>query len=81
MKKVFLKISHNSHGSICASIYFLIKLQKNKIPTRVFSREFNEVFKSTYFAEYINTAASVSLPICSGEARQKNLFDAILRNV
>ena len=54
---------------------------KNKIPTRVFSREFNEIFKSTYFAEYIYTTASVSLPICSGEARQKNLFGAILRNL
>ena len=47
----------------------------------MFSCEFNEIFKSNYFAEYIHTTASVSSPIYSGKARQKNLFDAILRNL
>ena len=41
IKKVFLKISQNSHENTFVEVYFLIKLQA---PTKVFSREFKEIF-------------------------------------
>ena len=41
-KKVFLEISQNSQESTCARVPFLIKLQ-------VFSSEFCEIFKNTFF--------------------------------
>ena len=44
---------------LCWSL-FLIKLQAFRlIPIRVFSCEYCEIFKNTYFEEYLPTAASV----------------------
>ena len=46
-KKVFLKISQNSQENTCARASFLIKL--------VFSCEFCEIFKNTFFTEHLWT--------------------------
>ena len=50
-KKVFLKISQNSHENTCARVSFLIKLQ-------VFSCKFCKTFKSTFFNRTFPVAAS-----------------------
>ena len=52
MKKVFLEISQNSQKNTCARDYFLIKLQATllkKSLARLFSCEFCEISKNTYF--------------------------------
>ena len=61
-RKVLLKISQNSHESTCVVVYFLIKLQacnfiKSETPTKVFSSEFWEFLKNSYFVEHLRTAA------------------------
>ena len=55
-KKVFLEISQNSQENTCARVSFLIKLQalacnfiKKEILTQVFSGEFCETSKNTFF--------------------------------
>ena len=62
-KKVFLEISQNSQENTCARISFLIKLQacnfiKKETLTQVFSCEFCEIFKNTFFTEHLWTIAS-----------------------
>ena len=64
-KKAFLKISQNSQESTCARVSFLIKLQGSafnfitkKTLAQLFSCEFCEIFKSTYFTEHPQTTAS-----------------------
>ena len=64
LKKVFLKILQNSQENTCVGVSFLIKPQtcnfiKKETPTRVFSCEFFEIFKNTYFVEYLRKAAFV----------------------
>ena len=57
VKKVFLKISQNSQENARTRVYFYIKLQalalqlykKRETLARVFSCEFCEIFKSTFF--------------------------------
>ena len=56
LKKVFLRISQNSHETACARISFLIKLRtdpcnfiKKETLTQVFSCEFCEIFKNSFF--------------------------------
>ena len=53
LKKVFLEISQNSQENICARDYFLIKLQayfiKKESVAQVFSCEFCEISKNTFF--------------------------------
>ena len=53
IKKVFLEISHNSQENTCARVSFLIKLACNFIKkdslTQVFSCEFCEISKNTFF--------------------------------
>ena len=56
IKRVFLVISRNSQENICARVSFLIKLQacnfiKKETRTQVFSCEFWEIFKSTFFTD------------------------------
>ena len=46
VKKMFLNFSQNSRENTCARASFLIKLQTL---AQVFSREFCEIFKNTYF--------------------------------
>ena len=64
---MFLKILQNSQENTCAKVSFLIKLQApnlqfylKKTPAQVFSREFYEIFTSTYFVEHMRTIASVT---------------------
>ena len=54
VKKVFLEISLNSQENICARVCFLIKFQacnfiKKETLSQVFTCEFSEIFKSTFF--------------------------------
>ena len=56
-KKVFLEISQNSQKNICARASFLIKLQalnftKKETLAQVFSCEFCEISKNTFFTEH-----------------------------
>ena len=53
LKKVSLKISQNSQENTCARVSSLIKLQAIKgTLAQVFSCEFYDVFKSTFFIEH-----------------------------
>ena len=73
VKKVFLKISQNSQENTCARVYFLTKLQtwglhlycaqacnfiKKYTLAQVFSCEFCEIFKNTFFYGTPPAAAS-----------------------
>ena len=58
VRKVFFKISQNSHEDIIIGVSFLImlrasdlKLNQKKPRTQVFSCEFCENFKNTFFIE------------------------------
>ena len=60
MKKVFSEISQNSQENTCARISCLIKLQaapatllKKKTLAQVFSCEFCEISKNTFFTEHL----------------------------
>ena len=63
IKKVFLKISQNSQENTCVGVSILINLhasglqlyQKKETTTQVFSCEFSEIFKNTFFSEHIQT--------------------------
>ena len=57
-KMVFLKISQNSHEKTYARVSFLIKLQacnfiKKETLAQMFSCEFCEVVKNTFFIEHL----------------------------
>ena len=65
-KKVFLEISQNSEENTFARDSFLIKLQpwgcnfiKRESLTKVFSCEFCEISKNTFFIEHLRTTAFV----------------------
>ena len=56
VKKLLLKISQNSKENACVWVSFLIKLQaetqyfiKEQTLAQVFSCEFREIFKNTFF--------------------------------
>ena len=56
----------NSQENTCARVSYLIKMQasacnfiKNEILTQVFSCEFGEISKITFFTEHIRVTASV----------------------
>ena len=59
VKKMFLNILQNSQEKTCARVSFLIKLQascnfiKKETPTQVFSCEFCEISKNTFFTEHL----------------------------
>ena len=60
VKKVPLKITQNSQENISVRVSFLIRLQvkacnfiKKETLTQVFSCEFGEIFKNTFFIEYL----------------------------
>ena len=66
VKKVFLEMSQNSQGNTCARVSFLITLQASgcnfiskKTVAQLFSCEFCEIFKNTFFTEHFWTTASV----------------------
>ena len=52
VKNVFLKILLNWQEYTCARVSFLIKLQAYFIKKRLFSCEFCEIFKNTFFTEH-----------------------------
>ena len=54
-KKIFLKVSQNSQGNTCARTYFFIKKETLE---QVFSCEFYEILKYTYFTEHLRVTAS-----------------------
>ena len=64
IKKMFLKIPQNSQENTCVRVSFLTKLQawgnfvKTKTLAQVFSCEFCEIFKNTFFTEHLRTTAS-----------------------
>ena len=68
---MFLKISQNSQENTNARVSFLIKLQAapatllKEILTRVFSSEFCEISKSTFFTEHLRTTASTIRSVTS----------------
>ena len=60
-KKGFFKMLQNSQENTCARVSFLIKLQaKKETLAQVFSCEFCNIFKNTFFTEHLRTAASVT---------------------
>ena len=59
---MFLEISQNSQEKTCARDPFLIKLQAkacNLTLAQVFSCEFREISKNTFFIEHLWTTATV----------------------
>ena len=56
-KKVFLEISQNSQENTCARVSFLINLQAWGL-AQVFSCEFCEISKNTFFTEHLWMTAS-----------------------
>ena len=53
-------MSQNSQENTCARVSFLIKLQEKEILAQVFSCEFCDISKNTFFTEYLLATASVS---------------------
>ena len=72
-KKVFLEISQSSQENIRVRVSFLVKLPglrpavfiKKQALAKVFSCEFYETFKNTFFTEHLWTTASVSSEVMS----------------
>ena len=67
VKNVFLKISQNSQENTCARVSFWIKLQtsscnfiKKQTLAQVFSCTFCEIFKNTFFTEYLRVTTSTT---------------------
>ena len=63
-KGVFFKISQNSLENTCTRVSFVIKLQasagnfiQKETLAQVFSREFYEILKNTFFTEHLRTTA------------------------
>ena len=57
---VFLKISQTSQENTCVGIFnFIEKESPAHSPTQVFSCEYCEILKNTYFEEDMRTAVSV----------------------
>ena len=76
-KKVFFEISQNSQENTCARVSFLIRLQvsnfiKREALAQVFSCEFYEISKNTFFTEHLWTTASVF-----AEDEQRNTCDVV----
>ena len=67
MKKGVLEISQNSQEKTCTRVIFLNKVAglqacnfiKKETVAQVFSCEFCEIFKNTFFTEYLWTTASI----------------------
>ena len=79
IKKGFLEILQNSQESTCATALFLIKLQAlalqlylKETVAQVFSYEFCEISKNTFFTEYLWETASDSVSF------SKQLFSELL---
>ena len=60
-EKVFLENSQNSQESTCARVSFLIKIFiKKETLAQLFSCEFYEIPKNTFFIEHLRATASVA---------------------
>ena len=58
LKVIFLKVFQISQDNTYDGASFLCHFINKETPVQVFSFEFWEIFKSTYFAEHLQTAAS-----------------------
>ena len=84
--KVFLEISQNSQKNSCARVSFLIKLQasglqlyiKKATPAQVFSCEFCEFSKNTFFTEHVRTSTSGKCLIFE-DYKSSKIFVKVLR--
>ena len=83
VKKLFLEISQNSQENTCGRACFLIITKET--PVQVFSCEFCEVSKNTFFHRTPLAASSTrfpnSLPIFSREVVEKVLLKTIYINI
>ena len=59
VEKVFLEILQSSQENTCARISFVINFIKKETLAQVFSCEFREIFKSTFFDRTLPVAASI----------------------
>ena len=77
VQKVFLEISQNSQENTCVRVSFLIKLQASGLQketlTPVFSCEFCETSKNTFFTEHLRTTVSRYKPYKSHTATASEL--------
>ena len=63
LKKVFIKNFTKIIGNTCVSVSFLMKPEacnfiKKETPTKIFSCQFCESFKNTFFTKHFKTASS-----------------------
>ena len=60
VKREFLEISQNAQENTCTRVSFLIKCSfiKKETLAQVFSREFCEISKNTFFTEHLRATAS-----------------------
>ena len=83
-KKLFLKIPQNSKKNTCASLFsnkvaknsysnFLNKVEK-QILAQVFSCEFCEIFKNTFFTEHLWATISEVLWIVQPQLRKRDVI-------
>ena len=49
---------------LCWSLFLIKRLYEKETPTPVFSCEYVEIFKKTYFEEHLRIEASVGLSLC-----------------
>ena len=59
LKKMYLKISQNLQENTYVKVSFLIKLTKKETLAHMFSCEFCEISKNTFFTEHLWATASV----------------------
>ena len=78
---MILEISQNSQGNTCARASFLIKLQtsacnfiKRETLAQVFSCEFCESSKNTFFTAHLRATASVFLKRCLEKRYKQRLI-------
>ena len=57
-EKVFLEISQNSQENTCARVSFFCNFVKKETVAQVFSCEFCEISKNTFFTEHLWATAS-----------------------
>ena len=77
-KKAVLKKFYNIHRKTTALECFLIKFQAStwlkRDSTQLFSSEYYEIFKNTYFEKHLQTTASVNK-----KSQYKNYVTKVLR--
>ena len=70
-KKMFLKISQNSWENSCAGVSFSCNFNGKEALAQVASCEFCEIFKNTFFTEYLRRLLLdlyLREPICTPSA-------------